>query len=224
MLPDGAYFLAFYFVDVASQRGEGGAHPHLLRPKELAVFAEHPRAVQAGRELSQQDAPLPRAFEYLHMLTAQDIEALEQLEIKSSILKTRLFTAKHLVRGAAGRIVALRRRLHRIHRYYDQLEEVIEALADSEGGVVDEREAGRFAALARRVRHLGSTGVYLSRCIARTREAYQAQSGYRAERDYENFTVLSAVFLPLTLIAGWYGMNFPCRNMAGPWDIPWLLC
>ena len=62
-------------------------------------------------------------------------------------------------------IVALRRRLHRIHRYYDQLEEVIEALADSEGGVVDEREAGRFAALARSVRHLGSCLLYTSRCV-----------------------------------------------------------
>ena len=80
VLPDGAYFLAFYFVDVASQRGEGERIRIYCGQKELAIFAEHPRAVQAGRELSQQDAPCRALFEYLHMLTAQDIEALEQLE------------------------------------------------------------------------------------------------------------------------------------------------
>ena len=208
VLPDGAYFLAFYFVDVASQRGEGERIRIYCGQKELAIFAEHPRAVQAGRELSQQDAPCRALFEYLHMLTAQDIEALEQLEIQIEHFENELFTAKELVRGAAGRIDALLRRLHPIHRNYDQLEEVIEALADSEGGVVDEREAGRFAALARRVRHLGSTGVYLSECIARTREAYQAQVDIEQNEIMKIFTVLSAVFLPLTLIAGWYGMNF----------------
>ena len=40
------------------------------------------------------------------------------------------------------------------------------------------------------------------------KEAYQAQIDAR-----QNSTVISTIFFPLTLITGWYGMNF--RDMPG---------
>ena len=40
------------------------------------------------------------------------------------------------------------------------------------------------------------------------REAYQAQLDYEQNQLMKAFTVLTAIFLPLSLIARWYGMNF----------------
>lgn len=42
----------------------------------------------------------------------------------------------------------------------------------------------------------------------RCREACQAQIDLEQNRLMRAFTVITALFLPLSLIAGWYGMNF----------------
>ena len=40
------------------------------------------------------------------------------------------------------------------------------------------------------------------------REMYQTQIGVRQSRVMTMLAVISAIFLPLTLLVGWYGMNF----------------
>ncbi|HPE16621.1 MAG TPA: CorA family divalent cation transporter, partial [Oscillospiraceae bacterium] len=43
---------------------------------------------------------------------------------------------------------------------------------------------------------------------AQVREAYQVQMDYNINNIMKVFTVVTAVFLPLSLVTGWYGMNF----------------
>jgi magnesium transporter len=45
--------------------------------------------------------------------------------------------------------------------------------------------------------------------VTQVREAYQAQEDINLNSIMKLFTVITAIFLPLTLIVGWYGMNFP---------------
>jgi magnesium transporter len=40
------------------------------------------------------------------------------------------------------------------------------------------------------------------------RELYQTQLDVRQNRTMTLLTVITTIFMPLTLIAGWYGMNF----------------
>ena len=44
--------------------------------------------------------------------------------------------------------------------------------------------------------------------VSQLREAYQSQLSIRQNDLMKVFTVVTAIFLPLTLIVGWYGMNF----------------
>ena len=48
----------------------------------------------------------------------------------------------------------------------------------------------------------------LRESVAQLREAYQSQLSIQQNDLMKIFTVVTAVFLPLTLLAGWYGMNF----------------
>lgn len=43
------------------------------------------------------------------------------------------------------------------------------------------------------------------------REAYQSQIDIEQNSLMKFFTLITAIFLPLTLMVGWYGMNF--KNM-----------
>ena len=48
----------------------------------------------------------------------------------------------------------------------------------------------------------------LRESVAQLREAYQSQLSIQQNDLMKIFTVVTAVFLPLTLLVGWYGMNF----------------
>jgi magnesium transporter len=49
--------------------------------------------------------------------------------------------------------------------------------------------------------------MYLWEYINQVRESYQAQIGIEQNNVMKVFTMVTSIFLPLTLIAGWYGMN-----------------
>lgn len=52
------------------------------------------------------------------------------------------------------------------------------------------------------------TVINLRDYVSQVREAYQAQIDIGLNKIMKVFTVISAVFLPLTFLVGWYGMNF----------------
>ena len=45
------------------------------------------------------------------------------------------------------------------------------------------------------------------------KEAYQSQIDNRQNNNMQFLTVISTIFFPLTLITGWFGMNF--KDMPG---------
>ena len=59
-----------------------------------------------------------------------------------------------------------------------------------------------------RVERLGQHTRTLRDYSVQVRESYQAQVDIRLNRMMYIFTIVTVIFLPLTLIVGWYGMNF----------------
>ena len=59
-----------------------------------------------------------------------------------------------------------------------------------------------------RVDRLNRNILNLRDYITQVREAYQSQQDIRLNEIMKLFTVITAIFLPLTLLVGWYGMNF----------------
>jgi magnesium transporter len=55
------------------------------------------------------------------------------------------------------------------------------------------------------------------------REAYQAQVDIEQNQIMKTFTVITAVFFPLSLIAGWYGMNFQMPEFGWRLGYPYVI-
>ncbi|NYC32004.1 CorA family divalent cation transporter [Clostridium saccharobutylicum] len=56
--------------------------------------------------------------------------------------------------------------------------------------------------------------------VTQVREAYQAQVDIDQNKLMKLFTVVTTIFLPLTLIVGWYGMNFTMPEYNLPYAYP----
>ena len=106
------------------------------------------------------------------------------------------------------RISAWRRELLRLRRYYEQLDSIFRELAENENGLLQREQARRFANLGNRTERYLNSVQALRESVAHLREAYQSQLSIRQNDLMKVFTVVTAVFLPLTLLTGWYGMNF----------------
>ena len=110
-----------------------------------------------------------------------------------------------------GKIIEYRKELLRLKRYYTQLQVIFDGLLDNENGLLS----------GEALRHLGIIDSRIDRCyrgvlnlrdyVTQMREAYQSQIDIEQNSLMKFFTLITAIFLPLTLMVGWYGMNF--QNM-----------
>lgn len=116
-----------------------------------------------------------------------------------------------------AKIVDLRNRVMTLKRYYVQLLRLCQDMEENENGLISGRQLKRFRILTRRVERLLDTADSLRDYVSQVREAYQSQVDINLNNLMRIFTVVTAVFSPLTLIVGWYGMNL--KMPESRWDL-----
>lgn len=106
------------------------------------------------------------------------------------------------------RIQALRRRLTTVRRAMMPHRQVFNRLASRQVPMIDEAEAVYFRDLYENVFRLGESTDHLREQLSSARETYHSAVAQRTNDVMKVLTLFSAVLLPLTFIAGLYGMNF----------------
>ena len=81
-------------------------------------------------------------------------------------------------------------------------------LIENENGFFAKNELKYFNLLEDRLTRLENQCKSLTAFTKETREIYQAQIDINLNKVMKVLTVVTAVFAPLTLLTGWYGMNF----------------
>lgn len=204
--------LAFDWYDVHSTRSQSAQMLLYLDREDLFIFCEDDAALARAQaivtELEQDELDHQRLlYSFFHRLLRGDMDHLDQMEDHISDGETRLLEGK-LTGECLEQIVAWRRELLRLKRYYEQLDAIFDQLAVNDNGLLDRQTVRRFSNLGNRTeRFLGSI-QNLREAVAQLREAYQSQLAIQQNDLMKIFTLVTVVFLPLTLLAGWYGMNF----------------
>lgn len=68
--------------------------------------------------------------------------------------------------------------------------------------------------LYRRTERRFQNVLNLREYVTQVRESYEAEVDISLNTTMKIFTVVTTIFLPLTLIVGWYGMNFEMPEYA----------
>ena len=69
-------------------------------------------------------------------------------------------------------------------------------------------EKSLFGILSEKIERMNSMVQMINDYSIRLREMHQTKIAMRQNEIMKIFTILTAIFMPLTLITGWYGMNF----------------
>jgi magnesium transporter len=102
----------------------------------------------------------------------------------------------------------MRKKLMFYKNYYEQLLDVAEGMEENTNGILPPNALRYFKMFTNRVDRLNRSVMNLRDYITQVREAYQSQVDIKLNEIMKLFTVVTAIFLPLTLLVGWYGMNF----------------
>ena len=145
-------------------------------------------------------------LEFITKLIGSDISVFDDLEKEIVELEQALITEQK--KDCVKEIISLRKKLMILKKYYEQILDVLEGLSENENDIFDETTIKYFDRLQRKTERYYENVLNLRESVTQVRESYQAQVDINLNYTMKIFTVITTIFLPLTLIVGWYGMNF----------------
>ena len=145
-------------------------------------------------------------YDLLETIIAQDLPLLETMEkrmntIEEAILRGEVEAYPQALNDIRGDLLDLR-----VH--YEQLIDLGQELEENENGFFHEENLRYFHMFTERVMRLQDMVSGQREYVVQLRDLIQVQMDVKQNRIMTLLTVITSIFLPLTLIAGWYGMNF----------------
>ena len=145
-------------------------------------------------------------FAFLDALIARDITMLESTGREVSQLEA-LVLKDEAGKGFNLTLLELKNRLLSAHNYYEQLLDITEAAEENENEVFDP-ESTYISNMGKKLVRLREDVDSLSNAVVHLQDAYSAYLDMKLNQTMKLFTVITSIFFPLTIIVGWYGMNF----------------
>lgn len=142
----------------------------------------------------------------LESLIEEDSLELEQLEDKMAVMEEGLLN--RIPDAFHATVIAYRRELSSLRAFYEQMMNLGEQMQTT-CHELDERELSGWKLFVSRCDRLHSHVEMLKEYLLQIRELYQSQIELQQNKVMTFLTVVTTIFMPLTLIAGWFGMNFP---------------
>lgn len=143
---------------------------------------------------------------FLDYLIEGDSVFLQEYEEKLIQLEDSMM--KKLQKNSYEKIIRYRKDMMRLHAYFTQLENMGDIFRSNTNHLFKEEERDSFAVFSHRAGRLHDHTEMLQDYIVQIRELYQSQIDLEQNHTMNLLTVVTTIFLPLSLIVGWYGMNF----------------
>lgn len=185
---------------------------------DMFIFCEDERSYQKVLSLMPQGESNERVIWMLfRKLIKNDMTFMERLEDQITESEDEALS-KRVNRQMIDVIVDYRNRLMELKHYYEQLADIFENVMDCDNGLISDNGMHHFDVLLSRTNKRLCYVQNMRDYVTQMREAYQAQIDIEQNDIMKVFTVITGVFFPLSILVGWYGMNF-----AGMPELTWRL-
>lgn len=187
------------------------AFGYLLTP-EYVVLCDDTGAARSAVQRLRKENPQRGCgtggffYEFLELLIAKDLHHLQGLEDSLNRLEDEVLSGE--VDAFNPKMTALRREIAGWIRYYTQLDDMVCELQENENGYFSDSQLRMFHMAEKRIGRLNSEAQTLREYGLQLRELFQAEIDIRQNHIMKILTVVTTIFSPLSLVAGWYGMNF----------------
>ena len=145
-------------------------------------------------------------YNFLEFLIAKDLHRLEEIEDKLGELEDKVLAGS--LENFSSFLTGIRKETMRWFRYYSQLANMVCELEENESGFFSDNEQKLVHMLENRIVRLRDESQLLREYCLQVSELFQSEVDIRQNRIMKILTIVTTICLPLSLVAGWYGMNF----------------
>lgn len=145
-------------------------------------------------------------YDFLEMIISRDLTILEGYEDEISTIEDRILEGN--LAGELERNNEIRGELLQLKMHYEQLIDLGQELSENENEFFQPDNLRFFELFTARVLRLQGIVSTLREYTGQVRELYQSELSVKQNRIMTVLTVVTTIIMPLTLITGWYGMNF----------------
>ena len=145
-------------------------------------------------------------YDFLDQIVIDDLRLMEKYERELDSMD------KSIVDGVDSfptvQLNHIRSDIRNLRIHYEQLIDLGQELEENENSFFKQENIRYFKLFLNRMARLHDSSTSLSDYTMQLRDQYKAHLDIKQNRIMTILTVVTTIFMPLTLIVGWYGMNF----------------
>ncbi len=144
-------------------------------------------------------------YDFLDQIVSEDLRLMERYDCELDAMEQAIAKA---VDTPPARLNEIRNDIRYLRIHYEQLIDLGQELDENENNFFKQKNLRYFRLFLNRMERLHDFSTSLSDYTMQLRDQYKAQLDIKQNRIMTILTVVTTIFMPLTLIVGWYGMNF----------------
>ncbi|MCR5213779.1 MAG: magnesium transporter CorA [Eubacterium sp.] len=145
-------------------------------------------------------------YDFLEIIIMRDQTIMENYEKELDEIEDELMDVG--TDTPLDRVNEIRSDIREMRKHYEQLIDLGQELQENENNFFKPENTRYFRLFSDRVTRLHDQATSLRDYTMQLRDVYNTQIDVKQNRIMTLLTVITSIFMPLTLIVGWYGMNF----------------
>lgn len=211
-------------IDLEVRReGEQQVVSYYLSDEKLFLVAEGEKredieALLNKMETGEEDSTELLFCALLEAVLTNDLEYMQQMEAGCYELEENLLGTLIDYVGPSRKILSYRKQLLAREFYYQQIADLCDVLSGNKNDFFSQKGLDLLEDIGKRADRLCGYVQTLREYLMQIWELYEQQVDVQQNKTMRILTVVTTIFLPLTLMAGWYGMNFEYMpELKSPW-------
>ena len=161
-------------------------------------------------------------YDFLDQIVKDDLRLMEKYEDELDRMEQSIEDSDENL--PSGRLNDIRSDIRYLRIHYEQLVDLAQEFEENENNFFTVENLRYFRLFISRASRLRDTAMSLRDYTMQLRDLYKAQLDIKQNRIMTVLTVVTTIFMPLTLIVGWYGMNFRYMpELDWHWSYPVLI-
>ena len=145
-------------------------------------------------------------YDFLEQIVENDLSVLERYEGELNRIEDSILNNKGP--EDLGRVNEIHSDIRKLLVHYEQIIDMTQELEENENGFFSEENLRYIHLFMNLLARRHDSAASLRDYTMQVRDLYHAQLEVRQNRIMTLLTIVTTIFMPLTLLVGWYGMNF----------------
>ncbi|OED29837.1 CorA family divalent cation transporter [Methanosphaera sp. WGK6] len=160
-------------------------------------------------------------YDFLNQIIKDDLKLMETYEQKLNKIKITIIDEHNEVDQIFNHVNEIRSDIRYLRNHYDQLIDLGEVLEENENGFFEEENLRFFRLFINKIERLHDKSTLLMDYTIQVMDIYKTHIDLKQNNIMTMLTIVTALFTPLMLIVGWYGMNFHnMPELSYTWGYP----